>query len=182
MLVVAGLALEATDSRIVVFAFKGNKDPINVVAGRNEGFIWMLNSDGSLANSVFGLTFSDEKEQGWSTSSSAMHFSKNGKVIMAFEMIIGSGKNKAYKTSDGKEYDGRMRLLQLDVATNTIDWEREQSTYFSRSVALAYADESTIEASHIYLGGAADNFKEANSDTPEWAPALFHLNYDGTKN
>ena len=89
---------------------------------------------------------------------------------------------KALELPDGSRYEGKMRLAQLNVADTTLDFWHEQSDYFGRSSALVYIDGSDTDSSHIYLGGASDDvLRLSSADAKGWAPAVFHLKPDGTK-
>ena len=113
-------------------------------------------------------------------STASLFFSKHGKALFVWQAQIG---NKMIKLNDNKEYESKMRIASMDVATTAWDFHHEQQTHFGRSAALAYHDGSDVASSHIYIGGASDNYARLSQTDPmEWGPSIVHLKPDGTLN
>ena len=51
----------------------------------------------------------------WLASSSSMHFSSYGKVIVGLELNVAAKAYKAYQSGVNEEYEGRMRFFQIDT-------------------------------------------------------------------
>ena len=128
----------------------------------------MNTADGSYVNDAVMFEYADGK--GWISSSSAMFYSKHGKVVVA--MDLDHFLDTKQEPLDG--YSGKFTLFQLDVATNTIENSRQQPDYFGRAKSLVVVEDSASwSASEMFLGGAADNTYLSSSDATSWGPAIF---------
>lgn len=89
-----------------------------------------------------------------------------------------------YLLEDGTEYEGKIRVARYDykVDEEQLQFYKEYRSYFGSAAAIAYGDWGTEQSSSIYLGGATDNSKHANtSEIEEWAPFVSHLSHDLTQ-
>ncbi len=106
--------------------------------------------------------------------SDAMYWDPYDKVYMAFQ-LIGDEKRQ---TTDGTEYESRLRIARADVASETLDYYYEQDGWFGRSGALAYKDNGS-SGSNVYLGGSSDPFHISDSDGKRWDPSITLLTESG---
>ena len=69
----------------------------------------------------------------WLTSSSAMHFTKDGKILIAWYLYRADDSiSKGFELSSGEEYEGKLRIGQYDYLNDesTLEHHKEMNKYF----------------------------------------------------
>ena len=82
------------------------------------------------------------------------------------------------KTSDGKEYESRLKISKFDVENEEYDYFYMQKKWFGRSVALVYLDNGET-GSNLYVGGSLDPTHIHSSNEKEWSPAITLIDSSG---
>ena len=138
------------NSKLAVHAMKWNSGTIG-----ESSFLFVVSAmDGSYISRLIKITHGETGQGEAIVRSPGLYFDDYDRVYAAFNLIAPNQRNS--DNGNIQNYQGKLIVGSMNIATETMDYYEEQELYFGRSAALAYKDYGET-AANLFVGGATDH-------------------------